>query len=159
MALRVGDKAPDFELKSNTGETVRLSDLLQQRKYLVVVFFPAAFSPVCTDEVNLFQETISELQGLGAGVIGISVDNHWSLGEFAKRQGLKFPLLSDFHPKGKVAEQFGAMQETGAAARALFIVDRDRTVRYSYVSDPAVNPGVGRVLDRLEELEEKKEAA
>ena len=152
--LAVGAQAPDFALKSADGQTVRLADLLAAHKYVVVAFFPAAWSPVCGDEMAMFQEFLSELEAMGAGVVGISVDNHWSLQAWAETKGIKFPLLSDFHPRGAVAQQYGVMREDGLTERALFVLDSQGLVRYSYVSPLAENPGVNRLFDVLEELRE-----
>lgn len=156
MPLQVGEHAPDFELKSSAGEMVRFSDELKKRKWVVLTFFPAAFSSVCSDEMSVFQEALKDFQELGAGVLGISVDNWYSLQAFAEQRGLQFPLLSDFQPRGDVAGRYGVLGDDGTADRALFIVDQNGTVQYSYVSERRVNPGVDRVFDRLEELKEGK---
>jgi len=151
-ALEVGAKAPDFELKDTAGNAVRLSDLLREGKPVILAFYPAAFSPVCGDEMSLYQETRDEFERLGAKVVGISVDNTWSLAAFAKAQGITFPLLSDFHPKGEGARKYGVMRDDGITERALFIIDPDGIVRYSYVSPILENPGGDRLLDALEEM-------
>jgi len=101
-ALQVGARAPDFELKATGDTTVRLSELLKQGKHVVIAFYPAAFSPVCGDELSLFQEARDEFARLNAQVIAISVDNVWSADAFAQAKGIAFPLLADFHPKGEV---------------------------------------------------------
>ena len=158
--LQVGAKAPDFELKSSAGETVRLSEALKTHPWMVLAFFPAAFSPVCSDEMSLFQESLQDLQELDAGVLGISVDNWYTQKAFAEQRGLRFPLLSDFHPRGEVAAKYGVIGEDGMAERALFIVDREGAIQYKFISERRVNPGVDRIFDRLEELRgERKRAA
>jgi peroxiredoxin len=149
-ALQVGTKAPDFELKATGGATVRLWELLKEGKHVVIAFYPAAFSPVCGDELSLFQEARDEFARLNAQVIAISVDNMWSVEAFAQAKGITYPLLADFHPKGAVAEKFGVMRDDGIAERALFIIDPRGVIRYSYVSPVAENPGADRLLDALE---------
>ena len=152
----VGAKAPDFELKATGGEVVVLSDLLGDREYLIIAFYPAAWSPVCGDEMSLFQEFLDEFQRLGADVVGISVDNTWSIEAWAESKGISFPLLSDFHPKGAVAAKYGVMRDDGLSERALFIVDATGVIRYRYVSPLTENPGVGGVLEALESMAEEE---
>ncbi len=152
MALRVGDRAPDFTLKSDTGEMVRLSEELQKHEYVLLAFFPAAFSSVCTNEMNVFEEALGELNTMGAGVVGVSSDGAHALREFKARNGLEFPLLSDFHPQGAVAAKYGVLGEDGTADRVLFLVDRNRTVQFVQDEGRGTNPGVGQVMDKLEEL-------
>ena len=152
-ALEVGARAPDFELKASGEQTIRLSELLKEGREVVVAFYPAAFSPVCGDELSVFQEVLDEFERLNAQVIAISVDNIWSVGAFAKAKGITFPLLADFHPKGAVADNYGVMNhELGLAERALFIVDAQGVIRYSYVSPMLENPGADRLLDALEHM-------
>lgn len=151
-ALSVGAAAPNFTLDGSAGPTT-LSAVLHQHRYAVLVFFPHAFSSVCTDELNVFQEAQEEFARLDAQVLGISVDSKYAQQAFAQANNLSFPLLADFHPRGAVAQQYGVMREEGAAERALFIVDRELRVRYSFVSEPSQNPGAGGVLDALEALQ------
>jgi len=151
-ALEVGAKAPDFELTDTEGKKVHLYDVLKEGKPVILAFYPAAFSPVCGDEMSLFQETLGEFERLGARIVGISVDNYWSVAAFAKAKGIKYPLLSDFHPKGAVARKYGVMRDDGIAERALFIIDPGGTVRYSYVSPILENPGADRLLEALEQM-------
>jgi peroxiredoxin len=158
-ALKVGDIAPDFALSDTENQSVRLSEEIRKNPYTVIAFFPAAFSSVCTNEMNVFEEALEEFRGLGAGIIAISVDNRHALKEFAGRNGLEFPVLSDFFPHGKVAAAFGVLGEDGTAERALFILDQDRRVRYGYVSERSVNPGADRLIEALEDLEGVREAA
>jgi len=152
-ALQVGEKAPNFELKNAEGNTVRLSNLLKEGKLVILAFYPAAFSPVCGDEMSLYQETQDEFERLGAQVVGISVDNWWSVAAFAKARGITFPLLSDFHPKGAVAAKYGVLRDDGVAERALFIIDPQGVIRYSYVSPILENPGADRVIEALEQVQ------
>jgi len=156
-ALEVGTKAPDFELEASGERTVGLSAMLKEGKNVVVAFYPAAFSPVCGDELSVFQEALDEFERLDAQVIAISVDNIWSVDAFARAKGITFALLADFHPKGAVAEKYGVMNsDLGLAERALFIVDPQGVIRYSYVSPMLENPGADRLLDALEQMRKKR---
>ena len=156
-ALQVGEKAPDFELKTAEGMPVRLADLLAGGKPVILAFYPAAFSTVCSDEMALYQESQDEFARLGARIVGISVDNWWSLGAFAMAKAITFTLLSDFHPKGAVAAKYGVYRDDdGITERALFIVDPQGVIRYSYVSPILENPGVDRLLDALEKMGENR---
>jgi peroxiredoxin len=150
-ALKVGVKAPDFELDGSTGKT-KLSELLKENEYVILAFFPASFSPVCTNELNLFQEVSGEFEKLSARVVGVSVDGKWVQQAFARQNNLEFPVLADFHPKGAVAENFGVMRSDGVSERALFIIDSGGVVRYSYVSEIGKNPGADRLLEALEKM-------
>ena len=152
-ALESGSRAPDFELKTAQGDTVGLSDLLAEGRYLVLAFYPAAWSPTCGDEMTLFQEFLDEFERLNAKLVGISVDNVWAVQAWAENKGITFPLLCDFHPKGAVAEQYGVMRDDGVSERALFIVDAEGTIQYNYVSPIAENPGVDRLFEALESLQ------
>ena len=110
-------------------------------------------NPMCGDEVTLFNEVLPELCRLNARILGISVDNIWSHKAFSKARNLRFLLLSDFKPKGKVARQYGVFsEEDDTAKRALFVIDGKGIVRWSYVSPNDVNPGVNGVLAELESL-------
>jgi peroxiredoxin len=150
--LAVGAQAPDFELDGSTGK-VRLSDLLKQTDFVILAFFPASFSPVCTNELNLYQEVKDEFARLGAQVVGISVDGRYTQQAFAKANGITFPILADFHPKGAVARQYRVMREDGTAERALYLIDRKQTIRYSYLSETRENPGADRLFDALEAMQ------
>ena len=152
-ALESGSRAPDFELKAARGDIVELSDFLEEGKYVIMAFYPAAWSPTCRDEMTLFQEFLDEFERLNAKLVGISVDNVWAVQAWAENKGITFPLLCDFHPKGAVAEQYGVMRDDGVSERALFIVDAEGTVQYSYVSPIAENPGVDRLFEALESLQ------
>ncbi len=151
-AVSLMTKAPDFELPGTGGRTYRLSDMLKEGKPVILAFFPAAFSSVCTSEMSLFQEVLPEFERLGARILGISVDNKHGLDAWAKSLGLTYPLLSDFHPKGEVAQKYGVMRDDGVAERALFIVDPEGAIRYSYVSPAKENPGADRLLEELEKI-------
>ncbi len=155
--LPPGTPAPDFSLKSTPDQTVSLKDF--HNRPVVLVFYPADFSPVCGDELTVFNEILPEFERFNAQLLGISEDNVWSHIAFHKARNLKFPLLSDFHPKGAVARQYGVYrEEDGTAQRALFVIDGNGIVRWSYVSPVGVNPGANGVLAALESLsKENKE--
>jgi peroxiredoxin (alkyl hydroperoxide reductase subunit C) len=152
--LPAGAKAPDFTLPISSDAVVRLSDL--HGKPVVLVFYPADFSPVCTDELGVFDAIHEEFEAYGAQVVAISVDNIWSHLAFAKDRGLHFPLGSDFEPKGEIAKRYGAyLDDAGLAARALFVIDADGTIAWSYLSPIDRNPGAEGILAALESLKAK----
>jgi peroxiredoxin (alkyl hydroperoxide reductase subunit C) len=154
--LPAGTPAPDFALKSTPDETVSLVEF--RNRPVVLVFYPADFSPVCGDEMALFNEILPEFNRFNAQLLGISEDNVWSHIAFSRARNLRFPLLSDFHPKGLVARQYGVYrEEDGTAERALFVIDGDGIIRWRYVSPVGVNPGANGVLVALESLRTKKE--
>src|SRR5580658_7941446 len=156
--LAAGVRAPDFSLNSTPDQTVSLSDFRGKR--LILIFYPAVWSPVCGDEIALFNEVLPEFRKLNAEPLGISVDGVWCHIAFAKDRNLHFPLLADFEPKGAVARAYGAYrQQDGTAERALFVIDEQGIIRWSYLSPVGVNPGADGVLTALEELETKKGAA
>lgn len=154
MILSPGTKAPDFTLKQHGNKDLSLSDL--RGRPTVLVFYPADFSPVCGDELALFNEALDELKKYDAQVVGISVDGIWCHGAYAKHKNLEIPLLSDFEPKGDVSRKYGAYRvQDGVSERALFVIDADGIIRWSYLSPIDQNPGVDGVLNALEELHER----
>jgi peroxiredoxin len=156
--LAAGTCAPDFTLHTTPDQVVSLSDFRGRR--LILIFYPADWSPVCGDEVTLFNEVLPEFRKLNAEPLGISVDGVWCHIAFAKDRKLHFPLLADFEPKGVVARAYGVYrQHEGTAERALFVIDEQGIIRWSYLSPIGVNPGADGVLTTLEELEAKKGAA
>jgi peroxiredoxin len=133
--LQVGDVAPDFELLDENGKPTRLSSF--RRQNVVLVFFPAAFSPVCTEELKQISRHAQDYERENAAVIGISVDNKWSLKAFKRDESLNATLLSDFHPKGNVSQKYGVfMGETGYAKRGTFIIDREGVIRGITIKEP-----------------------
>ncbi|HUJ25932.1 MAG TPA: peroxiredoxin [Myxococcales bacterium] len=133
--LQVGDPAPDFELLDEEGKPTRLSSF--RGHTVVLVFFPAAFSPICTQELKGLASHRGELEAQDARVIGISVDNKWSLKAFKRDEGLTATLLSDFHPKGNVCQKYGVfMGETGYAKRGTFVIDKDGVIRGVTIKEP-----------------------
>jgi peroxiredoxin len=149
--LAVGTQAPDFILNSTPDQRVALSDF--KGKPVVLVFYPADWSPVCGDQVALYNEMLSEFQSYGAQIVGISVDGAWCHAAFAGQRKLRFPLLADFEPKGDVARRYGVYREQdGVCERALFVIDAQGTVRWRYVSPIGINPGADVILDALDKL-------
>lgn len=133
MPLSVGDPAPDFALRDQHGQTVRLSDL-RGRKAVLVVFYPWAFSGVCGGELTALQAALDDLVADDLEVLTVSTDSMYALRAFADQQGLTFPMLSDFWPHGEVAEAYGVLHpEIGIALRGSFLVDRDGVVRWTVV--------------------------
>lgn len=157
-ALAPGTRAPDFSLKTTPDQAVSLSDF--QGQPVILAFYPADWSPVCGDQMTLYNEILPEFQQFGAELAGISVDGVWCHAAFARDRKLHFPLLSDFEPKGQVARTYGVYREgDGVSERALFVIDGEGVIRWSYVSPIGVNPGAGGILAALENLKEKKVAA
>ena len=149
--LQPGTRAPDFALPSTSNRPVGPSDF--RGKPLILVFYPADWSPVCTDQLALYQELMPEFERLGANLVGISVDGKWSHLAFAKDRHLRFPLLADFEPKGDVSRAYGVYRaQDGTSERALFVVDPEGVVSWSYVSPKDVNPGADGILRALEDL-------
>ncbi|MET7418196.1 redoxin domain-containing protein [Dactylosporangium sp. NPDC005555] len=147
--LHAGQRAPDFELPVAPDHKVGTSQF--RGRPAVLAFYPADWSPVCGDQMALYQAVMPEFERYNAGVAGISVDNVWSHRAFAEDRGITFPLLADFEPKGDVARRFGVYNEqTGVCERALFVLDGDGVVAWSQVSPPGVNPGADGILNALE---------
>ncbi len=149
--LQAGAKAPDFTLKSTPDQSVSLREFLGRP--VVLAFYPADWSPVCSDQMGLYAQVMPEFKKFDAAVLGISVDGIWTHLAFAKDRKLNFPLLSDFEPKGAVSQQYGAYEAAvGESARALFVIDKKGVVRWSYLSPDGVNPGADGILTALESL-------
>jgi peroxiredoxin len=150
-ALGPGTPAPDFSLHSTPDQAVTLSDFRGQP--VILAFYPADWSPVCGDQMALYNEILSEFRQFNAELIGISVDGIWCHLAFAESRKLHFPLLADFEPKGGVARQFGVYREhEGTSERALFVIDAQGIIRWSYVSPIGINPGADGILRALESL-------
>jgi peroxiredoxin len=151
MLLAPGTAAPEFTLHSAPDKTVSLSEL--RGRPAVLAFYPADWSPVCGDQMALYNEVFPEFEKYKATLLGISVDGVWCHKAFAENRNLHFPLLADFEPKGAVAKQYGAYRAAdGTAERALFVLDENGIVRWSYLSPIAVNPGADGILSALEKV-------
>jgi peroxiredoxin len=152
--LSVGQPAPDFTLHATPDQTLSLSEL--RGRPVILAFYPADWSPVCGDQMGLYNELLSEFEKFGAQMVGISVDGTWCHAAFAHDRKLRFPLLADFEPKGAVARLYGAYQsEAGVSDRALFVIDAEGAIRWSYLSPIGINPGADGILDALENLTTK----
>jgi peroxiredoxin len=150
--LPPGTEAPDFELPSTPDQTVSLVEF--RGRPVILVFYPEDWSPVCSDQLALYQQLLPEFQRFNAELLAISVDGVWSHLAFAKDRNLHFPLLADFEPKGEVARTFQVYRaKAGTSERALYVIDGDGIVRWSYVSPVGVNPGADGILRALEGLE------
>jgi peroxiredoxin len=148
--IEPGTVAPDFTLPDQDMNVVSLSDYRGER--LVIAFYPADFSPVCNDQLSVYQEVLADLEGRGANLIGISVDGPFCHAAFREKLGLTMPLLSDFHPKGEVCDAYGALiRERGHANRSLVLVDPEGTVAWSHASPtPLEIPGANLIFDALD---------
>jgi peroxiredoxin len=149
--LTPGVQAPDFALPATPDQRVSLAEF--RGRPVILAFYPEDWSPVCSDQLALYQELLPEFGRFDAELIGISVDGIWSHLAFAKDRNLHFPLLSDFEPKGEVSRAYNAYRASdGTSERALFVIDANGHVHWSYVSPVGINPGADGILRALEEL-------
>lgn len=149
--LPAGATAPDFTLKDAEGEIVSKADFLESP--LVIAFYPADWSPVCGDQLTLYNEVLPLFREYDARLVAISVDSRWSHQAYAADRNLEFTLLSDFEPKGEVAKRYGVYnQESGQAERALFVIDGNGVIQWSHLSPSNVNPGADGILAALEKI-------
>lgn len=149
--LAAGTTAPDFRLPATPDQSLSLGDF--KGRPVILAFYPADWSPVCGDQMVLYNEILPDFREHGAELLGISVDGAWCHDAFTKDRRLRFPLLADFHPKGAVARSYGAYREDdGVCERALFVIDGNGIIHWSYLSPIAVNPGADGILEALEEL-------
>jgi peroxiredoxin len=149
--LPVGTPAPEFSLNVTPDQKLSLSEL--RGRPVILAFYPADWSPVCGDQMALYNEVLPEFQKFGAELIGVSVDGVWCHEAFAQDRHLHFPLAADFEPKGDVAKSYGAYRGTdGISERALFVIDRNGVIAWSYCSPIAINPGADGILQALENL-------
>jgi len=151
MILQKGNMAPEFDLFATPDQKLSLDELKGKR--IILAFYPADWSPVCSDQMALYNETLKLFRKFNAELIGISVDSKWCHGAFSENRHLHFPLLADFEPKGAVSKLYGAYNEmNGESKRALFVIDEQGVIQWSYLSPDAINPGADGILDALEEL-------
>jgi len=149
--LEAGTLAPDFTLPVSPRQAASLGQY--RGRPVVLVFYPADWSPVCGDQLALYNELGGEFARFNAALLPISVDGVWSHAAFGSQRNYQFPLWSDFEPKGRVARLYGVFNETdGVSQRALFVIDADGVIRWSYLSPDAVNPGADGILSALEAL-------
>ncbi len=144
-----GTPAPDFRLRDELGEFFTRESLLGQTT--VLVFYPAAFSPVCTDQFQIYEEVLDEFEAQGAKLYGVSCDASYSQKAFREKLGVSIPQLSDFEPKGEASRAFGAyFEKAGVSNRALVIVDPEGVVQWSWEGEhPGVLPGANLIFDGL----------
>jgi peroxiredoxin len=149
--LPAGTAAPDFSLPATPDQNLTLAEL--RGRPVILVFYPEDWSPVCSDQLALYQQLLPEFQKYDAELVGISVDGVWSHLAFASDRNLHFPLLADFEPKGAVARTYQVYRpKDGTSERALYVIDADGIIRWSYVSPVGVNPGADGILRALEGL-------
>jgi peroxiredoxin len=155
--LAAGTTAPDFALRVTPDQDLTLSEL--RGKPVILAYYPADWSPVCGDQMSLYNEILPEFHKHGAELLGISVDGVWCHAAFIQHRNLHFSLLSDFEPKGAVARQYGVYRDReGVSERALFVLDKNGTIFWSYRSPIAVNPGADGILEALEQLDKQETA-
>jgi peroxiredoxin len=153
--LQPGTPAPDFSLQSTPDQSISLREF--RGHPVILAFYPADWSPVCGDQMALYNEVLPEFRRFNAELIGISVDGVWCHAAFARDRKLHFPLLADFEPKGAVAKGYGVYRRAnGTSERALFVLDAQGMIRWSYVSPVGINPGADGILNALEALQTKE---
>ncbi len=145
-----GTPAPDFTLPDQSGSVVSLGDFAGRK--LMLCFYPLDFSPVCSDQLSIYQEVLPEIEARGAELVGVSVDSAYCHRAFREHLNLTMPLLADFHPKGAMSREYGAYQDDfGTDNRSLVLVGEDGVVRWSYASpSPKEIPGANLIFDALE---------
>jgi peroxiredoxin len=149
--LSAGTPAPDFTLHVTPDQMLSLKEL--RGRPVILAFYPADWSPVCGDQMALYNEILPEFHGFNAELVGISVDGVWCHAAFSRDRKLHFPLLADFEPKGAVSKLYRAFRDgEGVSERALFVIDKKGTIIWSYISPIAVNPGADGILEALESL-------
>jgi len=148
--IEPGSKAPAFTLPNHRGEQVSLADFRGRK--VMLVFYPADFSPVCSDQLSIYQEVLGLIEEAGVQLIGISVDSSWTHNAFRKHLGIDIPLLADFHPKGAVSRSYGAyIDAAGTGNRSLVLVDEQGIVRWVHESPSVLEiPGANLIFDALQ---------
>jgi peroxiredoxin len=147
--IEPGTKAPDFTLPNHRGEDISLADFRGRK--LVLCFYPNDFSPVCSDQMSIYQEVLQQVREAGAELVGISTDGSWAHNAFRKHRGLEMTLRSDFHPKGEVSRAYGAyLEDWGTPNRSLVLIDEDGIVRWVHESPtPLEIPAASLIFDAL----------
>lgn len=156
--IEPGATAPEFTLPDHHGTDVSLADLRGRK--IVLAFYPSDFSPVCSDQLSVYQEVLGQIQAAGAELIGVSTDGSWAHNAFRKHLGLEMTLLSDFHPKGEVSRAYGAyLEEWGTPNRSLVLIDELGVVRWVHAEPtPLTIPGANLIFDALESLSGEPES-
>jgi peroxiredoxin len=149
--LNANTQAPDFLLYATPDQKLGLSEFKGRK--VILAFYPADWSPVCGDQMALYNVMLPFFRKYNAELIGISVDSKWSHMAFSQDRKLHFPLLTDFEPKGQVSKAYGVYDvEEGQSKRALFVIDEQGVIRWGYVSPTGINPGADGILDALQKL-------
>jgi len=152
--LKKGDVAPEFTLYATPDQKISLQEF--KGRNVILAFYPADWSPVCSDQMALYNEMLKFFKKYNADIFGISVDSKWCHLAFEQSRNLHFPLLADFEPKGEVSKKYGVYNvEEGESKRALFVIDKEGIIAWSYLSPTAINPGADGILDALEALNSK----
>lgn len=152
--LAVGTKAPEFSLSATPDQKIQLSQLKGKR--VILAFYPADWSPVCSDQMALYNEMLKLFHKQNAEVVGISVDSKWCHFAFSQDRKLHFPLLADFEPKGAVSKLYDVYDEAeGESERALYVIDEEGIIQWAYLSPMGMNPGADGILDALDEMNKK----
>jgi len=153
--LPLNTKAPEFSLFATPDQKVSLSELIGKK--VILAFYPADFSVVCSDQMSLYNATLKFFHKYNAELIGISVDSKWCHMAFAQDRKLHFTLLADFQPKGEVSRLYDVYDEVeGESKRALYVLDEEGIIRWSYLSPVGINPGADGILEALEALSKNK---
>ncbi|WP_346319980.1 redoxin domain-containing protein [Chitinophaga sp. YIM B06452] len=153
--LPIGSAAPDFRLHSTPDQQYSLQDF--SGKNLILAFYPADWSPVCGDQMTLYNEMLQLFRKQNAAIVGISVDSKWCHQAYMQSRNLHFPLLADFEPKGAIAKAYESYDDQeGQSLRSLYVLDADGIVRWNYLSPVSVNPGADGILDALGKINAKK---
>jgi len=153
--LNQNDIAPDFELYATPDQKFTLKEL--KGKNVIIAFYPADWSPVCGDQMTLYNEMLNYFKKYNAELLGISVDSKWCHTAFKNDRKLHFTLLADFEPKGDIAKKYGVYDNNeGQSGRALFVIDANGMIQWSYLSPIAINPGADGIITALETITNKK---
>jgi peroxiredoxin len=153
--LKIGTKAPDFSLSATPDQKISLKEF--KGKKIILAFYPADWSPVCGDQMALYNEMLNYFHKHNAELIGISVDGAWCHLSFSADRKLHFPLLADFEPKGAVAKMYEVYDDSiGECKRALYVIDEEGIIRWNHLSPVGINPGADGILDALEEMDRPK---
>ena len=153
--LAPGTLAPDFELSCTPDQKLKLSEL--RGKKIILAFYPADWSPVCSDQMSLYNEMLKFFSRHNAQLIGISVDSKWCHLAFSENHKFHFPLLADFEPKGAISKLYKVYDEKeGESLRALYVLDEKGIIRWNYLSPVGINPGADGILNALEDLDKSK---
>jgi len=151
ILIQVGVLAPEFTLYATPDQRLSLSEL--KGKPVVLVFYPADWSAICGDQLTLYNQLLPTFSQYGATIVGVSVDSVWCHQAFSEARGFHFSLLADFEPKGSIAKKYGVYDHvSGVCKRALYVIDKDGVVAWSYVSPTAINPGADGILNALDAL-------